>query len=77
LDSKKKFEGNLKHNGENFWMGARKVGGLPFNGLLDELRLYNRGLSQAEIEKNRDAIGLAIEPAEKLALTWGTIKVFK
>ncbi len=77
LDSKKKFEGDLKHNGENFWIGARKVGGLSFSGLLDELRLYNRGLSQAEIEKNRDAVGLAIEPAEKLALTWGTIKISK
>ncbi|MDE0638317.1 MAG: LamG domain-containing protein [Candidatus Poribacteria bacterium] len=77
LDSKKEFNGVLEYNGENFWMGARKVGGLPFNGLLDELRIYNRGLSQAEIKNNRDAVGLAVEPAQKLALTWGTIKVFK
>ena len=75
LDSKKKFEGVIKHNDENFWMGARKSDGLPFNGLLDELRLYNRGLSQAEIENNRDAVGLAVEPTQKLALTWGAIKV--
>lgn len=77
LDSKKEFNGVLEYNGENFWMGARKVGGLPFNGLLDELRIYNRGLSQAEIKNNQDAVGLAVEPAQKLALTWGTIKVFK
>ena len=76
-DSKKKFEGVLKHNGENFWMGARKSDGLPFSGLLDELRLYNRGLSQEEIENNLDAVGLAVEPTQKLALTWGTIKVSK
>ena len=76
-DSNKKFEGDLKHNGENFWMGARKSDGLPFNGLLDELRLYNRGLSQAEIEQNRDAVGLAVEPTEKLTLTWGSLKVSK
>ena len=75
VDNEKKFEGAIKHNGENFWMGARKSDGLPYNGLLDELRLYNRGLSQAEIENNRDAVGLAVEPAQKLALTWGTIKV--
>ena len=56
-------------------MGARKSDGLPYNGLLDELRLYNRGLSQEEIENNRDAEGLAVQPAQKLALTWGTIKV--
>ena len=76
-DSKKKFEGVLKHNSENFWMGARKSDGLPFSGLLDELRLYNRGLSQEEIENNLDAVGLAVEPTQKLALTWGTIKVSK
>ncbi len=74
-DSNKKFEGALKHNGENFWMGARKSDGLPYNGLLDELRLYNRGLSQAEIEQNLDAVGLAVEPTRKLTLTWGSIKL--
>ena len=77
LDSKKKFEGVLKHNGENFWMGARKSDGLPYHGILDELRIYNRGLSQAEIEQNLDAEGLAVQPTQKLALTWGTIKVSK
>ena len=80
VDSEKKMafaEGVIKHNGENFWMGARKSDGLPFNGLLDELRLYDRGLSQAEIENNRDAVGLAVQPTQKLTLTWGTIKVSK
>ena len=77
FDSEKDFEGALKHNGENFWMGARKSDGLPFNGLLDELRLYNRGLTQEEVEQNLDAVGLAVEPNEKLALTWGAIKVSK
>ena len=75
VDNEKKFEGVLKHNGENFWMGARKSDGLPYHGILDELRLYNRGLSQAEIEQNLEAEGLAVEPTQKLALTWGGIKV--
>ena len=77
VDNEKKFEGVLKHNGENFWMGARKSDGLPYHGILDELRLYNRGLSQAEIEQNLEAEGLAVEPTQKLALTWGAIKVSK
>ena len=58
-----------------FWMGARKSDGLPYHGILDELRLYNRGLSQEEIENNLEAEGLAVEPTQKLALTWGAIKV--
>ena len=74
FDSEKKFEGDIKHNGENFWMGARKSDGLPFNGLLDELRLYNRGLSEDEINNNMDAVGLAVEPSQKLTVTWGSIK---
>lgn len=77
FDSKKDFEGDLKHNGENFWMGARKVGGLQYNGLLDELRIYNRGLSQDEVKNNLDATGLAVEPSNKLGLTWGMLKVSK
>ena len=36
----------MKYNGEAFWMGARKSDGLPYHGLLDELRLYNRALSR-------------------------------
>lgn len=75
LDSRKKFEGALKHNNENYWIGARKSDGLPYNGLIDELRIYNRPLSQAEVEMNRDAMGLAVEPTDKLTLTWGTLKV--
>ena len=74
FDSEKKFEGDLKHNGENFWMGARKSDGLPYHGLLDELRLYNRGLSEDEVKNNMDAVGLAVDPTQKLAVTWGSIK---
>ena len=77
IDNKKKFEGELKHNGVNFWMGARKSDGLPYFGLVDELRLYKRGLSQAEVKKNMVAEGLAVQPAQKLALTWGKMKVAK
>jgi len=77
VDNEKKVDGVLKHNGENCWMGARKSDGLPYHGILDELRLYNRVLNQAEIEQNLESEGLAVEPAQKLALTWGAIKVSK
>ena len=78
VDIKKNFTGKLKHNGENFLIGARKSDGLPYHGHLDELRIYNRALSQAEVEMNMIAEGLtAVEPTQKLTLTWGTIKAFK
>jgi len=47
-----------------------------FNGLIDEVRIYARVLSKAEISQNYKAKGLAItNPAGKLSLTWGKIKV--
>jgi hypothetical protein len=74
LDNTKKFSGDVKQNGENFWIGARKSDGLHFMGLIDEARFYNRALSVAEVEENMNAQGLAVAPARKLALTWGGVK---
>lgn len=46
-----------------------------FDGLVDELRIYDRALSEAEIENNYLSTSqLAVEPANKLAITWGAIK---
>ena len=47
-----------------------------FIGLIDELGVYNRALSEDEINQNMDAGGwAAVQPANKLALTWGNLKV--
>jgi hypothetical protein len=48
-----------------------------YAGMIDELRVYNRGLSQAEIQQNMDAkfYDVAVgKPDDKLAETWGRIK---
>jgi len=48
-----------------------------WNGIIDELALFNKALSQAEI-KNLMTKGIvggaAVEPESKLAITWGNIK---
>ena len=47
-----------------------------FDGVVDEVRIYNRALSEAEVKNNYDSRSqLAAEPAGKLAVTWGDIKV--
>jgi len=46
-----------------------------FNGLIDEVTIYNKALSDAEMEQNFAAEGLSVEPTGKLALTWGMVKV--
>ena len=48
-----------------------------FTGAVDEVRLYNRALTEAEVKKNFSSSGgLAVDPSiEKLALTWGKVKI--
>ncbi len=46
-----------------------------FQGLIDEVGIYNRVLTDNEIERNYNSEGLAVSPQKKLAITWGEIKV--
>lgn len=47
-----------------------------FPGAIDEVRIYNRPLSEAEIKRNFASTGLAVEYSiEKLPLRWGKMKV--
>ena len=45
-----------------------------FEGLIDEVGIYDRALTDDEIERNYNAKGLAVSPQKKLAITWGEIK---
>ena len=63
-------------NKHPFYIGRRASGEL-WKGILDEIRVYNRVLSEAEIQQNFEARGgLAhpVEPGGKLAITWGRLK---
>ena len=47
-----------------------------FDGIVDEVRIYSRALSENEVKQNyRSRSQLAVEPAGKLAITWGDIRV--
>jgi hypothetical protein len=47
-----------------------------FAGAIDEVRVYDRALSEEEVEQNMQAKGMvAVKPAGKLAETWGKIKI--
>ena len=50
--------------------------GRYFPGILDEVRLYNRALTEEEMKQNFavKSNSLAIHAAGKLAVTWGTLK---
>ena len=46
-----------------------------FNGVIDEVRIYNRGLTADEVAQNFESkVGLSVEAAEKLPVLWGNLK---
>ncbi|RKU28254.1 hypothetical protein C6497_09715 [Candidatus Poribacteria bacterium] len=47
----------------------------PFRGIIDEVRVYDRGLSYEEVNQNyQSKIGLGVESTHKLPTIWGTLK---
>ena len=46
-----------------------------FPGIIDEVRMYDRPLTEAEVTRNFESkIGLSVDAAEKLPVVWGTLK---
>ena len=48
-----------------------------FEGLMDEFYIFARALSEDEIKEVMDGELLSVEPADKLATTWGSIKSWR
>ncbi len=55
-------------------VGARHPGLEFFTGIIDEVFLFNRVITEAELNTIKDGAFLPVEPAEKLTTTWGAIK---
>lgn len=46
-----------------------------FNGVIDEVRIYDRALTEAEIQHNyQSTTGLAVDRTDKLPTVWGALK---
>ena len=60
------------------YLGAINQAGVPhsfFDGIMDEVRIYNRALSFDEIIQNyQSRIGLGVEPKRKLSTVWAKLK---
>ena len=60
------------------YLGAINQAGVPhsfFDGIMDEVRIYNRALSFDEIIQNyQSRIGLGVEPKRKLSTVWAMLK---
>lgn len=54
-----------------------KAGDGGFAGLIDKITIYNRALSQKEIQQNFKVKGMTVNPAAKLTTHWARIKVLR
>jgi len=57
---------------QSFVIGGTQESRDWFTGMIDEVKLYSRGLTEDEIIQSMS--GAAVEPYEKLSATWGNIK---
>jgi len=55
-------------------IGTNIRDGETFTGVIDEVAIYGRALSDAEMALNFNAVITAVAPNEKLASTWGELK---
>lgn len=57
-------------------VGARDPGIENFKGVIDEVALYNRALTEKELklDMEKGILSAAVEPRRKLAITWAEIK---
>jgi hypothetical protein len=67
--------GSLGTTKQGLYIGSR-VGNERFlTGTVDEVRMYDRALTQAEIQKDMETFGkYAVSPSGKLAVCWGEVK---
>ncbi|MGB9597746.1 MAG: LamG domain-containing protein [Candidatus Poribacteria bacterium] len=56
------------------------AGGEPVQGIIDEVGVFNRGLTEGEVkaimQNSLKNAALAVNPIKKLSITWGNIKIF-
>lgn len=73
-------EGAIADSGIDVLIGLRP-GGDQFNGILDEVAIFNKALDQDDIKAIMEqglnkVLATAVEPSRKLTNTWGRIKSY-
>lgn len=57
------------------WIGELNDGrGFIYEGLMDELGIWNRALTEDEIKLTMQGIVVSVKPQSKLAITWGELR---
>ena len=56
-------------------VGSWGTSGQRFNGIIDEVMVWDRALSENDIERSMEDLStFPVDPADKLATTWGSVK---
>lgn len=66
------YNGPMSSNGTATEIGHASDGG--FIGIIDEVIIYNRAVSDAEAKQLYQAQGLPVQPQKKLTILWGDLK---
>ena len=62
--------------GTDFELGGNHNGQpREFTGIIDEVTIFNRALSDDEVKQVMNGLVMSVDPRSKLAATWGVIKV--
>ncbi len=55
-------------------IGSWGATGQKFNGIIDEVMVWDRALTEAEIEQSMGDLAAAVDPSGKLTTTWARVK---
>ena len=73
-----RFQGTFAPFVKPVYLGAADNHGMTnafFKGVIDEVRIYNRPLTEAEVVQNFESRkGFSVQPKHKLPIAWGKIK---
>ena len=65
----------MPENTASVTIGKRsKSAGCFFNGMIDEVVIFNRALSEEEVQEAIEGVKLAVESMGKLITRWASIK---
>lgn len=73
LDNIYKVQGEIPVSQNDHWFGNRLDGPRTYGGKLDEFVIYDRVLTEDEIQQDMEQV-LSVSPLDKAATTWGLLK---
>jgi len=74
LNNKTDVVGKMAPDGNPLVVGDERPQNRLFEGLIDEVAVFNRPLSQKEVKQIMNGISTSVEPTDKLATTWSRLK---